>query len=46
MKAVTSLQNLTPTVTTIDVQNDQEVVAVTENDEETLTEDENWKSFP
>ena len=40
MKVVTSLQKLTPTVAAIGVQDDREVVIVTQDDEVTLTEDE------
>ena len=40
MKAVTLTQKLSTTVAAIDVQDDEEVVIVTEDDQLTLTEDE------
>ena len=40
IKTVTPVQKLTPTVIIIDVQDDEEVVRVTEDDEVSWTEDE------
>ena len=39
-KAMRSIQNLTHTVATVDVKDDEEIVIVSENDEVILTEDE------